>query len=171
MTRPNIRPHERKRCNVEKNLHRLDCTGHEASRSSRVPRVVAQQMRREREKADRLSNAQRARVQKRYGDKLLMSLPEHDSGFSEDVDQWLDPYRGFRATGVRRQAAVMSPPAVLRRAPLVKCSKCPDRHISEARAHGFGYCHGYRLPTEHYHQGYDDLVACDARKDVGASPG
>lgn len=165
MTRPNIRLRDRKRCNLAKDLHRLDCTGHEASRSSRIPRVVAQQIRREREKVERISSAQRARVQKRYnvtGDKRLMSPPEHESAISEDTDAHGLVYPQKRATGVLRQAAVMSPRSAPERPQLIKCSKCPDWHISEARAHGLGYCHGYRLPTEHYHENYEALAACAA---------
>lgn len=40
------------------------------------------------------------------------------------------------------------------------CGICRAEHITWTRPEGFGYCHDFRLPTEHYHETYAQLRAC-----------
>jgi len=44
---------------------------------------------------------------------------------------------------------------------MAKCRTCGQVHIDWERPAGEGYCCGYRTPSEHYHQAYEELRACE----------
>jgi hypothetical protein len=159
MTRPIVRPHTRKRCNLALGLHRLNCRGH-AGKTGGATRSESQKARREAEGRERRSAAQAVRREsEKRGPNPGLSLATM-RGYSEG------PNRGQTSVDkrpLRPLARVEIEPAVLP-ARIVRCSWCPATFSDHAGLAAHNMVNGYNR-----HDAPGDLREGELRYDQSMS--